>query len=41
VINDFAATKFGLAITYDFDDQSCALSTIYPRLLKKSVVYRL
>lgn len=34
VINDFAATNFGLAITHDFDDQSCDLSTIYPRLLK-------
>jgi hypothetical protein len=37
VINDFAATNFGLTITHDFDDQSCALSTIYPRLLKKVV----
>jgi hypothetical protein len=38
-MNDFAATNFGLAITHDFDDQSCALSTIYPRLLKESVVH--
>jgi hypothetical protein len=40
-MNDLAATKFGLAINHDFEDQSCALSTIYPRLPTKSVVYRL
>jgi hypothetical protein len=39
VINNFAATNFGFAITHDFDDQSCALSTIYPRLLKKNRSY--
>jgi hypothetical protein len=41
VINDFAAINSVIAITHDFDDQSCALSTIYPRFLDKSVVYRL
>jgi hypothetical protein len=35
IIIDFAATNFGHAITHDFDDQLCAVSTIYPRLQKK------
>jgi hypothetical protein len=34
MIIDLAETTFGLAITHDFDDQSYALSTNYPRLLK-------
>jgi hypothetical protein len=40
-MKDLAAIKFGLAINHDFDDQSCALYTIYPRLLTKAVEYRL
>jgi hypothetical protein len=34
MIVDLGATNFGLAITYNFEDQSCALCTIYSRLLK-------
>jgi hypothetical protein len=41
MIIDLAADKFGFALTNDFDDQHCALSMIYPRLLNKSVVCKL
>jgi hypothetical protein len=35
MIIDFTATNFGLAITHDFDDQFCTLSTICPRKIDR------